>query len=51
MLASPSAVGKLNLNPIARIAARVAVGSDPTLMLDAPIPATKKVLAKAGRPR
>ncbi len=48
VLASPSAVGKLNLNPIARIAARVAVGSDPTLMLDGPIPATKKVLAKAG---
>jgi acetyl-CoA C-acetyltransferase len=48
VLASASAVGKLNLNPIARIAARVAVGSDPTLMLDGPIPATKKVLAKAG---
>jgi acetyl-CoA C-acetyltransferase len=48
VLASPSAVGKLNLNPIARIEARVAVGSEPTLMLDAPIPATKKVLAKAG---
>jgi acetyl-CoA acetyltransferase family protein len=48
VLASPSAVGKLNLNPIARIEARVVVGSDPTLMLDAPIPATKKVLAKAG---
>jgi len=47
VLASPSAVGKLNLNPIARIEARVVVGSDPTLMLDAPIPATKKVLEKA----
>ena len=48
VLASPSAVGKLNLNPIARIEARVVVGSDPTLMLDGPIPATKKVLEKAG---
>ncbi len=48
VLASPSAVGKLNLTPLARIDTRVAVGSDPTLMLDAPIPATKKVLAKAG---
>ena len=48
VLASPSAVGKLNLNPIARIEARIVVGSDPTLMLDAPIPATKKVLEKAG---
>jgi acetyl-CoA acyltransferase len=48
VLASPSAVGKLNLNPIARIDTRVALGSDPTLMLDGPIPATQKALAKAG---
>jgi acetyl-CoA acyltransferase len=48
VLASPSAVGKLNLNPIARIDTRVVVGSDPTLMLDGPIPATQKALAKAG---
>jgi acetyl-CoA C-acetyltransferase len=48
VLASPSAVGKLNLDPIARIEARAVVGSDPTLMLDGPIPATKKVLEKAG---
>ena len=43
-----SAVGKLNLNPIARIDTRVVVGSDPTLMLDGPIPATQKALKKAG---
>jgi hypothetical protein len=30
------------LNPMARIAARVVVGSDPELMLDAPIPATQQ---------
>ena len=48
VLASPSAVGKFNLTPLARIEARVVVGSDPTLMLDGPIPATKKVLEKAG---
>jgi acetyl-CoA acyltransferase len=48
VLASPSAVGKLNLNPIARIDTRVVVGSDPTLMLDGPIPATKQALKKAG---
>ena len=48
VLASPSAVGKLNLSPLARIATRVVVGSDPTLMLDGPIPATQKALTKAG---
>jgi acetyl-CoA acyltransferase len=48
VLASPSAVGKLNLVPLARIDTRVVVGSDPTLMLDGPIPATQKALKKAG---
>ena len=48
VLASPAAVGRYNLNPIARVVARVAVGSDPILMLTGPIPATKKVLQKAG---
>jgi acetyl-CoA acyltransferase len=48
LVASPDAVGRYNLNPLARIVARVVVGSDPTLMLDGPIPATRKVLKKAG---
>lgn len=48
LVASPEAVGRYNLNPRARIVARVVVGSDPTLMLDGPIPATRKVLKKAG---
>ena len=48
LLASPRAVGRYNLTPMARIAARVVVGSDPVLMLDGPIPATRQVLAKAG---
>jgi acetyl-CoA acyltransferase len=48
VLASPSAVGKLNLVPLARIDTRVVVGSDPTLMLDGPISATQKALKKAG---
>jgi acetyl-CoA acetyltransferase family protein len=48
VLASPSAVGKLNLVPLARIDTRVVLGSDPTLMLDGPIPATQKALKKAG---
>ena len=48
LLASASAVGRYNLSPLARIVARVVVGSDPTLMLDGPIPATQKVLKRAG---
>lgn len=38
----------LGLRPRARLVASVAVGVDPTLMLTGPIPATRKVLAKAG---
>jgi acetyl-CoA acyltransferase len=48
VLASPDAVGRYNLLPYARLLARVVVGSDPILMLDAPIPATRKVLKRAG---
>lgn len=48
LLASAEAVGKLNLMPLARIDTRVVVGSDPTLMLDGPIPATRKALKKSG---
>lgn len=48
LLASESAVKRLGLKPRARLVARVVVGSDPTLMLTGPIPATQKVLAKAG---
>lgn len=45
LIASASAVGRYNLMPIARVLARTAVGTDPILALDAPIAATKKVLA------
>lgn len=48
LLASPKAVGRYNLNPRARIVSRVVVGSDPVLMLDGPIAATKIILQKAG---
>jgi len=41
-------VGRYNLIPRARIIARVAIGSDPVLMLDGPIAATKLVLERAG---
>lgn len=48
LLASPKAVGMYNLNPLARIVARVVIGSDPVLMLDGPISATRKALQRAG---
>lgn len=48
LLASESALKDHDLEPLARVAARVVVGSDPVLMLDGPIPATQKALALAG---
>lgn len=39
---------KHGLKPRARIVATANMGDDPTLMLNAPVPAAKKVLAKAG---
>jgi acetyl-CoA acyltransferase len=48
VLASPKAVGRYNLNPIARIVARTVIGSDPVLMLDGPVPATRQVIKRAG---
>ena len=48
LLASPDSVGRYNLSPLARIDTRVVVGSDPTLMLDGPIPATQKALKRSG---
>ncbi|KPM50726.1 acetyl-CoA acetyltransferase [Frankia sp. R43] len=44
-----AAVGeRLGLTPRARIVATAVVGSEPTIMLTGPTPATEKVLAKAG---
>jgi acetyl-CoA acyltransferase len=48
VLASARAVGRYNLDPLARIVSRYVIGSDPVLMLDAPIPATHNVLKRAG---
>ena len=48
MLASEKAVKELGLKPLARIHAMAVVGSDPTMVLEGPIPATQKVLEKAG---
>jgi acetyl-CoA C-acetyltransferase len=48
LLASKDYAEKHGLKPRARIVATANVGDDPTLMLNAPVPAAKKVLAKAG---
>jgi len=47
-LASEAYVRRTGAAPLARLVARVVVGSDPVLMLDGPIPATRRVLEKAG---
>ena len=47
LLASARALKEHNLKPLVRIVARAVVGSDPVLMLEGPIPATRRVLKKA----
>lgn len=46
--ASPEAAAANGWKPRARLVAMANVGDDPTLMLNAPVPAANKVLAKAG---
>ena len=48
LLASKAYADAHGLKPRARIVATANVGDDPTLMLNAPVPAARKVLAKAG---
>jgi acetyl-CoA acetyltransferase family protein len=48
LLASGAALERFGLTPRARILARVAVGTDPAIMLTGPIPATFKALDRAG---
>ena len=48
LVMSEARVKELGLRPRARIVATAAVGCDPTLMLEGPIPATERVLQKAG---
>lgn len=48
LIASKGYAEKHGLKPRARIVATCNMGDDPTLMLNAPVPAAKKVLAKAG---
>jgi len=48
VLASDKAVRRYNLTPRARVVARLVIGSDPVLMLDGPISATRQIVEKAG---
>ncbi|MCA1662508.1 MAG: acetyl-CoA C-acetyltransferase [Novosphingobium sp.] len=48
LITSPDYAKKNGLKPRARIVAYANQGDDPTLMLNAPVPAAKKVLEKAG---
>lgn len=48
LIASKDYAEKHGLKPRARIVATANIGDCPTLMLNAPVPAAKKVLAKAG---
>ncbi len=48
LLASPDYAKAHGLKPRARIVAMANVGDSPTLMLNAPVPAARKVLEKAG---
>ncbi len=47
ILASEEAIRRHNLRPRARFVARAVTADDPVIMLTAPIPATRRVLAKA----
>ena len=48
LLASPSYAAQHGLKARARVVAMANMGDSPTLMLNAPVPAARKVLAKAG---
>jgi acetyl-CoA C-acetyltransferase len=48
LLASPGYAKAHGLKPRARVVATANMGDSPTLMLNAPVPATRKVLTKAG---
>ncbi|MFF7602177.1 thiolase family protein [Streptomyces mirabilis] len=48
LVSTPQKARELGLTPLVRYRAGVVTGSDPVLMLTGPIPATEKVLRKAG---
>lgn len=47
MIVNGETCKRLGLKPLARIVAMSVIGSDPVIMLEGPIPATRKVLEKA----
>ncbi len=48
LIGTKEIAAELGLTPRARIVATAAVGTNPTIMLEGPIPATRKVLDRAG---
>jgi len=48
LVGSEEAGKRMGLKPRARVRATAKIGTDPTIMLTGPVPATKKVLAAAG---
>ncbi|MFJ3804414.1 thiolase family protein [Streptomyces sp. NPDC090088] len=48
LVTTPGKARELGLTPVVRYRSGAVVGADPVLMLTGPIPATEKVLAKAG---
>lgn len=48
IVANAAGLKKLGLEPIARVHQMTVIGEDPVIMLEAPINATKRALAKAG---
>jgi len=48
LIVNEEGLKKLNVKPLARIHHMTVIGSDPVIMLETPIPATKKALEKAG---
>ncbi|MGI5219841.1 thiolase family protein [Nocardia sp. CA-290969] len=48
LITTPELAAQLGLRPLARYRAGAVAGADPVLMLTGPIPATEKVLSKAG---
>jgi acetyl-CoA C-acetyltransferase len=48
LVGSKAAGERLGLKPRARIRATAKIGTDPTIMLTGPVPATRKILATAG---
>ncbi|CAI7974743.1 MULTISPECIES: thiolase family protein [unclassified Parafrankia] len=48
LMTTSEKAAELGLRPVARVHTAVLAGTDPVIMLTAPIPATQKVLAKSG---